>query len=127
MFKDVPEELEQGVEFDAVAETLSLMDKFGIEVGLVSHTMPETPRALREHPDRFIGCLAVDGNLGMDQIRQIAALHGEGSIRAVSTFPSASTRRSRSTTSCGIRSIRNASSSTFRCSSRSACRVRASR
>jgi predicted TIM-barrel fold metal-dependent hydrolase len=87
MFKEVPTELEQGEEFDAIGETLSLMDQYGIEIGLVSHTMPETPRALREHPDRFIGCLAVDGNRGMDQIREIVSLHSEGAIRAVSTFP----------------------------------------
>jgi predicted TIM-barrel fold metal-dependent hydrolase len=87
MFKDVPAELDDDVDFDAIGETLGLMDQFGIEVGLISHTLDLTPQALREHPDRFVGCLAVDGNRGMDQIREMVALHGQGSISAVSTFP----------------------------------------
>ncbi|MCB2048004.1 MAG: amidohydrolase family protein [Novosphingobium sp.] len=87
MFKDVPEELDQDSEFDSVAETIALMDQYGIEVGLVSHSMDQTPEALRRYPGRFVGSLAIDGNRGMDQIREIVAMHGEGSIGAVTTFP----------------------------------------
>ena len=72
MFKDVPAELtENDRPDDAVAETLALMDRFGIAIGMISMTDARTPQALRDHPDRFIASLAVDGNRGMDQIREI--------------------------------------------------------
>lgn len=88
MFKDVPDVLtDQDQSLDAVAETLGLMDKFGIEVGMISMTDARTSQALRDHPDRFIASLAVDGNRGMDQIREIVAMHEKHGIRAVTTFP----------------------------------------
>jgi len=88
MFKNVPAELTDAEpEIDPVSETLGFMDQFGIQVGMVSMTDPRTPQALRDHPDRFIGSLAVDGNRGMDQIREIVAMHEEHGIRAVTTFP----------------------------------------
>lgn len=88
MFKEVPDELSSEDEpLDSVKETLSLMDRFGIEVGMISMTDERTPQALRDHPDRFIASLAVDGNRGMDQIREIVAAHQEHGIRAVTTFP----------------------------------------
>lgn len=88
MFRDVPEELaEQDDPSASVRETLALMDEFGIEYGLLSLTDERTPQALRDHPDRFIGSLAVDGNRGMDQVRDIVRAHGEHGIRAVTTFP----------------------------------------
>ncbi len=89
MFNDVPEELHAGDDPQlAVRETLDLMDAHGIEYGLVSLTDERTPQALRDHPGRFIGSLAVDGNRGMDQVREIVAAHEEHGIRAVTTFPS---------------------------------------
>ncbi len=88
MFREVPAELEGGEDPQAsVAETLALMDQFGIEYGMVSLSDERSPRALREHPQRFIGSLAVDGNRGMDQVRDIIRAHDELGIRAVTTFP----------------------------------------
>jgi predicted TIM-barrel fold metal-dependent hydrolase len=89
MFHDVPEELNaQDDAAASVAETLALMDQFGIEYGLVSLTDERTAQALRDHPNRFLGSLAVDGNRGMDQVRDIVRAHDEHAIRAVTTFPS---------------------------------------
>jgi len=88
MFQDVPREL--GATDDplvSVRETLALMDEYGIKYGLISLTDERTPQALRAHPERFIGSLAVDGNRGMDQVRDIVRAHGEHGIRAVTTFP----------------------------------------
>jgi len=88
MFRDVPEELgEQDDPVLAVRETLDLMDAHGIEYGLLSLTDERTPRALARHPERFIASLAVDGNRGMDQVRDIVRAHEEHDIRAVTTFP----------------------------------------
>lgn len=89
MFRDIPPELaEQDDPRAAVRETLDLMDAHGIEYGLVSLTDERTPQALRDHPGRFIGSLAVDGNRGMDQVRAIVKAQAELGIRAVTTFPS---------------------------------------
>ncbi len=88
MFRDIPEELSETEDASAsVRETLKLMDEFGIEYGLISLTDERTPQALRDHPDRFIGSLAVDGNRGMAQVRDIVRAHEEHGIRAVTTFP----------------------------------------
>jgi predicted TIM-barrel fold metal-dependent hydrolase len=88
MFRDIPPELgEQDDPRAAVRETLALMDEYGIEYGLISLTDERTPQALRDHPGRFIGSLAVDGNRGMDQVRDIVKAHAEHGIRAVTTFP----------------------------------------
>jgi predicted TIM-barrel fold metal-dependent hydrolase len=89
MFKDIPPELTAEEDPSAsIAETLEKMDRFGIEYGMISLTDELTPRALREHPDRFVASLAVDGNRGMDQIRAITAAKAQHDIRAVTTFPS---------------------------------------
>jgi predicted TIM-barrel fold metal-dependent hydrolase len=88
MFKDIPAELKAEADPAAsIAETLGKMDKFGIEYGLVSLTDRQTPQALREHPDRFVGLLAVDGNKGMDQVRAMVRAKEEYDIRAVAIFP----------------------------------------
>ncbi len=88
MFRDVPPELDAQDDPQAsVAETLALMDQFGIEYGMVSMSDERTAQALRDHPDRFIGALPVDGNRGMDQVRDIIRAHDEHGIRAVTTFP----------------------------------------
>lgn len=88
MFREVPEELgDQDDPQACIEETLGLMDQFGIEYGMISLTDERTPTALRNHPERFIGSLAVDGNRGMDQVRDIIKAHQEHGIRAVTTFP----------------------------------------
>jgi predicted TIM-barrel fold metal-dependent hydrolase len=88
MFRDIPPELDAADDPTAsVSETLKLMDQFGIEYGLVSLSDERTPRALREHPNRFLGSIAADGNRGMDQVREIVKAYEQLGIRAVTTFP----------------------------------------
>ena len=88
MFHDVPHE-EVGEEVDPVAVTLAEMDRFGVEVGLVSlSAAPEAAeRAITEHPERFVPSLTVDPNRGMEAIRDLVAAHERWGLRAVSVFP----------------------------------------
>ncbi|MFM7063280.1 MAG: amidohydrolase family protein [Actinomycetes bacterium] len=89
MFKDVPGEIEPGV--DPVAVTLDNMDRYGVERGLVNvgNTTREDPRrAVREHPDRFLALVDVDPREGMDAVRKIKQYHDEFGLVAVSSFPS---------------------------------------
>jgi predicted TIM-barrel fold metal-dependent hydrolase len=89
MFKDIPPELSPEDDADAaIGETLELMDKFGIEYGVISITDERSADAVRNHPDRFVGALPVDGNKGMDEIRRIVRLHDELDLRGVTLFPS---------------------------------------
>ncbi|SEF57539.1 hypothetical protein SAMN04489712_101475 [Thermomonospora echinospora] len=85
MFKDVPGHEDPPA--DPVAVTLAEMDRHGITVGLVGVGGEDGRRAVREHPDRFAGCLHVDPNKGMDAVREIVAAHAEHGIRAVDVFP----------------------------------------
>lgn len=89
LFKDIPPELsEEDDDNAAVGETLELMDRYGIEYGLVSVTDERSEQAVRQYPDRFLASLPVDGNRGMDEIRKIVRLHDELGLRAVTMFPS---------------------------------------
>ncbi|HET7523279.1 MAG TPA: amidohydrolase family protein, partial [Acidimicrobiales bacterium] len=86
MFKDVPEGQES--DSDPVASTLEQMDRYGISVGVIGTPRDGvSDRALREHPDRFVGRASVDPNQGMDAIRKIVDDHRDLGIRAVSVFP----------------------------------------
>ena len=88
MFKDIPGEIDEGV--DAVAVTLDNMDRYGVEKGLINvgSTVREEPRrAIREHPERFLGMVDVDPREGMDAVRKIRQFHDEYGIVAVSSFP----------------------------------------
>jgi predicted TIM-barrel fold metal-dependent hydrolase len=74
---------------DELRSTLEVMDRCGIERGLL-HVCPgdqASRRALRSHPDRFLAACSVDPNRGMEAVRRIARLHQELGIRAVSAFP----------------------------------------
>ncbi len=86
MFHDVPKTTEAA---DPVATTLAEMDRFGIEVGLVSLTaaVEETERALTQHSDRFVASYTVDPNRGMEGIRELIRAHEAWGLRAVSLFP----------------------------------------
>jgi predicted TIM-barrel fold metal-dependent hydrolase len=89
MFKDIPGEIAEGV--DAVAVTLDNMDRYGVDKGLINvgSTVREEPRrAIRSHPDRFLGMVDVDPRDGMDAVRKIRQYHDEYGIVAVSSFPS---------------------------------------
>jgi hypothetical protein len=85
MFKDVPKE--DSTAEDPVAMTLSQMDRFGIAKGVIDSFQPEFQRALREHPDRFIGRSLIDPNDGVDAVRKIVREHDEFGTRAVMVFP----------------------------------------
>lgn len=89
MFKDIPPELTPDDDAAAsVTETLELMDKFGIEYGLVPVIDARTAEAVRRYPHRFLAGLPVDGNQGMDQVRAIVRAVDDIGLRAVTLFPS---------------------------------------
>jgi predicted TIM-barrel fold metal-dependent hydrolase len=86
IFKEIPD---VGVEVgDPVASTLAEMDRFGIAKGVIGTTRDGVnDRALREHPDRFIGRVNVDPNAGMAALRKIVADVEDLGARAVAVFP----------------------------------------
>jgi len=88
MFKDIPAELDEGI--DPVAVTLDNMDRYGVERAMcnVGSEREEPKRAWREHPDRFIPSVDVDPREGMAAVRRIRQHHDEYGIRSVSSFPS---------------------------------------
>jgi uncharacterized protein len=88
MFHDVPQH-DLDPDTDPVDVTLAEMDRFGVEVGLVSlsATPDATGRAISEHPDRFIASFTIDPNDGMEGIRKLVEAHAQHGIRAVSVFP----------------------------------------
>lgn len=87
MFHDVPRW--EDLPADPVAVTLAEMDRFGIETGLLSLGVARehAERALREHPDRFVGSVTVDPNRGREAIGELVAVHEELGLAAVSVFP----------------------------------------
>jgi hypothetical protein len=99
MFKDVPwsdqsrgatgpvEEPPQGADL-----VLPFMDKWGIEIAMigVSPKNELAQKALRRHPDRFVGAFEVDANAGMDGIRLLTEMYETWGIRAVTAFPAGS-------------------------------------
>ncbi len=88
MFKDVPH-LEGGP--DPVATTLHLMDRHNIERAMIGVGFSEErvtkQRALRDHPDRFIGSFSVDPNRGMDGVRDLVKASETLGIKAAIAFP----------------------------------------
>jgi predicted TIM-barrel fold metal-dependent hydrolase len=88
MFKDVPEKsLEPGD--DPIHATLTEMDKWGVEWGVVALGEPEgnSERAIKQHPDRFIPSAGFDPNDGMNAIRQLVREFETYNVRAVTVFP----------------------------------------
>jgi uncharacterized protein len=84
MFKDVPAEADEGQ--DPVDTTLALMDKCGVEAGLVGLST-QSAAAARQHPGRVLLSLEVDPNDITGAVRKIRAAHAEQGIKAVTTFP----------------------------------------
>ena len=85
MFKDLPkhEDIEDPVEF-LVAE----MDRFNIRWGMLNVSRnPEARRALKEHPDRFVGSWDVDPNKGMEGVRDLERGVEEFGVRSAQCFP----------------------------------------
>jgi hypothetical protein len=88
MFKDVPEKRLRDAD-DPITATLTEMDRWGVERGLIGVGRGEDTgdRALKQHPDRFIPSASFDPNQGMDGIRAIVKAYETWGIRAVGVFP----------------------------------------
>ena len=84
MFKEVPPEA--GEDQDPVDTTLAMMDKCGVEAGLVGLSSASA-EAARKHPGRILLSLEVDPNDITGAVRKIRAAHAEQGIKAVTTFP----------------------------------------
>ncbi|MDA1075613.1 MAG: amidohydrolase family protein [Proteobacteria bacterium] len=86
MFKNVPKEL-YGTG-DPLSITLHEMDRFGVEVGLIGVGGDVSRKALKNHPDRFVGQGHVDPNKGMDGIRSMVRQYEEFGVRSFGAFNS---------------------------------------
>ncbi len=87
MFKNVPKEL-YGADDDPISVTLGEMDRFNIEIGMISSEDETGKIALKQHPDRFIGSIGVDPNDVMGSVRKIEQAKQDWDIRSVGAFPS---------------------------------------
>jgi predicted TIM-barrel fold metal-dependent hydrolase len=85
MFKQVPKEI-YGSHEDPVSLTLSEMDKHGIEIGLIGAGGEVSRKALKDHPDRFVGQGSVDPNRGMEGIRDMVRQYEEYGVRSFGAF-----------------------------------------
>jgi len=88
MFKNVPEKELTGTS-DPIGVTLREMDAWGIERGMIGVGDPDGtgPKALKQHPDRFIPSSNADPNEGMEGIRRLVREHEAFGTRAVGCFP----------------------------------------
>jgi predicted TIM-barrel fold metal-dependent hydrolase len=86
MFKAVPTVRDSD---DYVGIALDEMDKHGIAQAMISVRFgnPLGGRALKEHPDRFIGSYAVDPNLGMEGVRELRKAVEVYGVKAATAFP----------------------------------------
>jgi predicted TIM-barrel fold metal-dependent hydrolase len=87
MFKNSPDKVLE--KDDPIGTTLREMDKWGIERGMIGVSDPEGngPKALKDHPDRFIPSGNGDPNKGMQGIEQIVKEYETFGIKAVGLFP----------------------------------------
>ena len=85
MFKQVPKEL-YGSSKDPVALTLNEMDKHSIEIGLIGVGGEVSRKALKEHPDRFIGQGSIDPNTGMEGIREMVRQYEAFGVSSFGAF-----------------------------------------
>ena len=112
MFKQVPEK--DIATDDPIAFTVSEMDRWGVEKGLIGVGGPGGvgEQALKRYPDRFIPSAGCDPNAGMDGIRELTALYEtHGSPGGDAPSRPAPSRRWPSTTRRCTRSTRSAWSS----------------
>ncbi len=85
IFKEVPKDLPTD---DPVAATLTEMDRYGIEQGMVGISDEVSRSALGRHPDRFIPSSTVsDPNDVMGSVRAMRAEFEEFGTRAATVFP----------------------------------------
>jgi uncharacterized protein len=83
MFKEVPPDPAG----DPLTYVLEQMDTFGIEMAMVGWTADGNQRrALRDHPDRFVGSVSVDPNGGMETVRELEAAVAAGA-KSAQWFP----------------------------------------
>jgi predicted TIM-barrel fold metal-dependent hydrolase len=89
MFKDLPDVEKSD---DSISDLLRLMDRFGIEKGLIPvHVGDELEeRAVLEHPDRLLGACDVEPNRGMDTLRDLESAYERLGIVAAQWMPSGS-------------------------------------
>lgn len=84
MFKQVPKEIYGSK--DPIAVTLDEMDRFGVEIGVIGVGGDVSRKALKDHPDRFIGQGSVDPNKGMEGIRDMVRQYEEFGVRSFGAF-----------------------------------------
>jgi predicted TIM-barrel fold metal-dependent hydrolase len=91
MFKDVPEDIDEGA--DPVAVVLGEMDHFGIDKAMlgVSFERSTSLRALEQHPDRFFCSYEVNPNKGMQGVRDLVKAYETLGIKAATAFPAGMT------------------------------------
>jgi len=89
MFLDVPEKgYGDSGETDPVKYTLSAMDRWGVEIGMISVGKGDVADvALARFPERFVGSFSPDPNDGVDAVRKLRAAHVAHDVRAVTFFP----------------------------------------
>ncbi len=85
MFKQVPKEL-YGASDDPIALTLKEMDRFGVEIGVIGVGSEVSRKALKQHPDRFVGQGHVDPNRGMEGIRDMVRQYEAFGVRSFGAF-----------------------------------------
>ncbi len=91
MFKDVPADIEEGV--DPVAVVLGEMDHHGIERAMLGINFERSTslRAIEQHPDRFFGSFEVSPNRGMEGVRDLVKAYETLGIKAATAFPAGMT------------------------------------
>jgi len=89
MFKDIPQ---AGHQEDYIAYTLDKMDEVGVATAMIGVTAEYEVaiRALKEHPDRFIGSFEVNPTRGMKAVRDIRYMKEHLDIKCVTAFPAGS-------------------------------------
>ena len=85
IFKQVPKELYGSTE-DPIQLTLNEMDKYDIEIGVTGVGGEVSRKALKEHPDRFVGQGSVDPNKGMEGVRDMVRQYDEFGVRSFGAF-----------------------------------------
>ncbi|HUF83301.1 MAG TPA: amidohydrolase family protein [Acidimicrobiia bacterium] len=85
MFKDVPDDLDEGV--DPIDVTLGEMDRHGVDIGLFGLTK-QALEARDRYPGRVLLSLEVDPNDVMGTIRKLRNAKADHDLAAVTFFPS---------------------------------------
>jgi hypothetical protein len=86
MYRDAPATTRST---SSITDLLAEMDRFGVERGLlyISEDDPQSIEAVTMHPDRFLGALDVDPNLGMAAVRALTRYYESYGIAAAVFFP----------------------------------------